>query len=396
MRKTLTDKGVAALKPKAARYAFPDPEMRGLFVRVQSSGAKAFVVVSRDPHGKQLWVTLGGADVLSIKAARDKAREVIGRIRAGKPAFDAPPVQPDSFAAVAENWLKRHVQAKGLRSQTEIERILVRYVLPTWGSRDFVSIRRSDITQLLDHVEDQHGGRTADYVLSITRAIANWHASRHDDYISPFTRGMRRTDPQARKRARILDDDEIRLVWKAAENQGRFGAIVRLLLLTAQRREKVGTLQWADVSVDGTWSVPADHRAKGTGGALLLPTAALEIIHAQPQIGDNPYVFAGSGKGPFSGYSKSKRELDAALPAMKHWQLHDLRRSARSLLSRAQVRPDIAERLLGHVIPGVASVYDRHHYETEKGDALQRLAALIDGIVNPRENVVALAKTGKR
>ena len=155
-------------------------------------------------------------------------------------------------------------------------------------------------------------------------------------------------------------------------------------------------MRWADVTLDGVWSVPADEREKGTGGALALPPVAVEIIKAQPQIGDNPFVFAGHGAGPFSGFSKSKRELDAKLPAMPPWVLHDLRRSARSLMSRAGVRPDVAERVLGHAIAGVEGVYDRHSYRDEKADALRRLAAAIDAIVSPRPNVVPMARARKR
>jgi integrase len=83
---------------------------------------------------------------------------------------------------------------------------------------------------------------------------------------------------------------------------------------------------------------------------------------------------------------------------MPRWTLHDLRRTARSLMARAGVRPDVAERVMGHVIVGVEGVYDRHSYRDEKADALQRLAALIDSIVHPRDNVVTMAKgrTGRR
>ena len=75
------------------------------------------------------------------------------------------------------------------------------------------------------------------------------------------------------------------------------------------------------------------------------------------------------------------------------WRIHDLRRTARSLMARADVRPDIAERVLGHAIPGVEGVYDRHQYSEQKADALKRLAALIETIINPpTDNVVAMAK----
>jgi integrase len=396
MRKTLTDKGVAALKPRPQRYAEPDPQLTGHYVRVQPSGAKSFVTVARTA-GKQIWTTIGATDVLSIGEAREKAREAIKRVRAGLPALEAPPTKPDSFQDVAEQWLKRHVDAKKLRSKGEVTRLLKTHVYPAWAGRAFLNIRRSDVAALLDHVEDNHGARQADYVLAIVRGVMNWFATRHDEYAPPIVKGMRRTNPKERARARTLDDGEIRRVWKAAEANGTFGALVRLLLLTAQRREKVVSMRWQDITVDGTWTIPAEAREKGSAGELILPSAALDIIRAQPHVGDNPHVLAGRGDGHISGYSKAKRQLDAKLPDMPQWQLHDLRRTARSLLSRAGVRPDIAERVMGHAIGGVEGVYDRHSYRAEKADALARLAALIHGIVNPREeNVVPMAKRKKR
>jgi integrase len=110
---------------------------------------------------------------------------------------------------------------------------------------------------------------------------------------------------------------------------------------------------------------------------------------------------ASRGPGHFSGYSKAKRQLDARVAslttdAMPQWQLHDLRRTARSLMSRCGIRPDIAERVLGHVQPGVMGVYDRHEYFAEKSDALERLARLIESIVvdTGGGNVVSLVKRG--
>lgn len=397
MRKSLTDKGVDALKPRAARYALPDPELRAHYVRVQPSGAKSFVAVALDPHGKQVWATLGGADVLTIAEAREKARQAIKRIRAGLPAVEAPPAKLESFEDVAAQWLKRHVRAKGLRSEGEVTRLLRAHVYPAWKDRAFLDIRRSDVAALLDGVEDDHGARQADYVLAIIRGVMNWFATRHDDYVPPIVRGMRRTNPKERARSRILDDDELRAVWKAAEANGAFGALVRLLLLTGQRREKVVSMKFSDVALDGTWTIATQAREKGTAGELLLPEAALDIIRAQPHLGDNPHVLAGRGNGHVNGYSKAKRQFDARLPSMEQWQLHDLRRTARSLMSRAGVRPDIAERVVGHAIAGVEGVYDRHTYRDEKADALERLATLIDGIVNPRDaNIVPMAKQRRK
>jgi integrase len=392
MRKTLTDRGVAALKPRPQRYAFPDPQLSGHYVRIQPGGAKAFVVVARSPAGKQIWATVGAADVMPIDEARARARAAIGRIRDGLPAFEAP---SESFEVIAGQWIKRHGEAKQLRSLKNIERLLRVHVFPRWLDRPFLSIRRSDVAALLDHVEDHHGARQADLVLAVVSSVMNWQAVRADDYTPPIVRGMRRQGPKAQARVRILDDDEIRAIWKAAEGAGRFGAIIRLCLLTAQRRTKVSTMKWADVSADGVWTIPQALREKNSAGSLQLPQAALDIIRAQPRLVDNPHVFGMRHDKPFSGFSVPKRAFDAKL-RVKPWVIHDLRRTARSLMSRAGVASEHAERVMGHAIPGVEGIYNRHAYASEKGDTLARLARLIDGIVNPRENVTLMRKRAKR
>src|SRR5262245_10745774 len=179
MRKTLSDKGVAALKPRAQRYAFPDPELRGHYVRIQPSGAKAYVVVTRNPSGAQIWTKTGDCNVVAIRQSREMAREIIQRVHAGLTPVKS---KGETFEDVAEQWLKRHVKAKGLRSEGEVTRLLKAHVYSVWKRRAFLDIRRSDVAALLDEVEDDHGARQADYVLAITRQIMNWYAARHDDY----------------------------------------------------------------------------------------------------------------------------------------------------------------------------------------------------------------------
>jgi integrase len=380
-RRTLTDKGIAALKAKAKFYHFPDPELSGHYIRVMPTGFKAYAVITRDPFGKQVGVTIGDASLIGVNVARDKAREAINRIKAGTAA------SPDSFRAVSENWFKRHVEAKGHRSAKETRRYLDKWILPAWGEREFTSIRRRDVAALLDHVEDKGGPVAADNALKRVSAICSWFQSRHDDYVSPVVKGMRRSSTQERARERILSDDEIRAVWKAAEANGRFGGIVRLLLLTAQRRDKVASMRWEDISIDGTWTIPTAKNEKGNAQQLALPPMALDIIKAQPRFASNPYIFAGRGKSYLTGYSKAKKSLALGLP---QWGLHDLRRTARSLMARAGVRPDVAERVLGHKIGGVEGIYNRHEYQQEKAHALKALAGLIETILNPKSNIVAL------
>ena len=85
---------------------------------------------------------------------------------------------------------------------------------------------------------------------------------------------------------------------------GLFGAFIRLLLLTGQRREKVAAMRWQDIGIDGTWNIPAENREKGNANELVLPEVAIEIIKAQPRFADNPFVFAGRNNSHFGGYSE--------------------------------------------------------------------------------------------
>jgi integrase len=377
-RRGLSDRQVAALPKRSQRYVIPDPELRGHYVRVPPAGPNVFAAVARDPFGKQVWATLGSADVTAIETAREKARAAIARIKEGQPAIEPVAVKPDTFQAVAENWLKRH--AKGLRSYDEFVRILAKYVYPFWGAREFESIRRSDVAALLDHIEDHHGPRQADVVLSIVRAIANWYATRRDGYQPPFVRGMSRS--KAKPRSRILDDDEIRALWKATEG-GTFSALVRTLLLTGQRLTKATTMKWGDVDEHGVWTIRTAAGEKGNAGKLKLPKLALDVIRAQPRMASNDHVFAGRSLGPINNMYDNKAALDRKLKFKQPWVLHDLRRTARSLMSRAGVSSDHAERVLGHAIRGIAGTYDRHRYESEMADALAKLARLVETIVNP-------------
>jgi integrase len=391
-RQDLTDAVIAALPRRSATYLHPDPGSVGLGIRVRprsSTASNSFVVVVRDTYGRQKWVTIGKTDVMTIEQARVKARDVIARVKKGEQPFEPPPVKPDTVADVTANWLKRHVEKEGLRTADEIRRLLDVYVLPHWRDCIFVEIKRSDITKLLDAIEDDHGAFAADAVLTVLRSIANWFAKRDDDYRTPFVRGMQRTSKKDRTRKRILSDDELRAVWVAAGKAGVFGGLVKVLMLTAQRLTVTASMRWSDIS-DGVWSIPQEERAKGNAVALRLPQPALDIINAQPKFVGVPYVFAGKQSGrPMTALSLAKARLDAA-SGVEGWVLHDLRRTARSLMSRAGVSSEHAERTLGHAIPGIEGIYDRHRYDQEKAAALTALAALIDRITNPpADNVFA-------
>ncbi len=138
------------------------------------------------------------------------------------------------------------------------------------------------------------------------------------------------------------------------------------------------------------WTIPADRYKTAVDHVVPLPSAAKAIIDSLPKLGNGDLVFTVEGRVPIGGFSARKAAFDKAC-SVTGWTLHDLRRTARSLLPQAGVAPDIAERCLGHVIPGIRGVYDRHEYINEKREAFAKLAALIERKVNPpADNVVPL------
>jgi integrase len=393
-RKRLTDLQVASLPVRSTAYFHADPEMTGHYVRVTPGGARSFCAVARDPRGRQIWSTIGSAEILKIDEARELARTAIRRIRDGLPAKEKPPALPDSYAAVADNWFRREVEKKNLITQREIKRILQSHILLALGDRPFTEIKRSDVSKLLDKIEDRSGPRMADVVLSYMRSIADWYAKRDDDYVTPFVRKMRRST--AKPRDRILTDDEIRSLWRDADDLGTSGAFIKTLLLTGQRSDVVRTMRWDDLSGEGgqlVWTIPSRERAKGTAGRLKLSALAVDIINGQPRIADNPFVFAGSRTdGPMAIGRTHRRVGD---PSNGGWRLHDLRRTHRSLLSRCGINRDVAESVLGHRLIGVEGIYNRFDYFDEKAHALAALAKLITEIIDGTpDKVITLRRCG--
>lgn len=387
-RKTFTDTTIANLQRKPKRYIIADPEQRGLYIRVMTKGAHVFACVARNPFGKQIWATIGTTSDFTVDEAREKARAAIRRIRKGETPFPAPKLAPDSVAVVCQGWLERVAIKNQYRTAAEKKRVIAKYIVPHFKNRAFVDLRRSDITALLDYIEDHHGSFQADAVLSLLRAVALWVAKRDDAYQPPFVKGMARTSAKARARDRILTDDELRAVWHAADSTGTHGVLVKLLLLTAQRRGVVLNMKWGDIDLaSGVWNVPLeDERAKGTGGELRLPALALDIIRQQPRLVGHDYVLVQRGMN----LERAKKRLDQ-VSGIHGYTLHDLRRTSRSLLPRAGVSTEVAERILGHAVRGVEGIYNRHDYFDEKGEGLARLAVLIRSIIDPPpDNVVPL------
>lgn len=244
----------------------------------------------------------------------------------------------------------------------------------------------------------------ADRTLAIIRKIMNWHASRSDEFRSPIVRGMARTKPKERARERTLTDDEIRVVWRTSKAEGPFGAFVQFLLLTATRRNEAAQARRSEVAgVD--WTIPGARYKTGKDHVVPLSARAQAVLAALPPIEDCNLLFTTDGKTPISGFSKFKRsfdnsvltelrKLDPEAKPLPNWTLHDLRRTARSLMSQAGVPSDHAERALGHAMEGVRGIYDRFAYREEKRQAFEALASLIERIVDPQPNVVTMRGKG--
>ena len=157
-------------------------------------------------------------------------------------------------------------------------------------------------------------------------------------------------------------------------------------MLTSARRTEAAAITWAEVD-GGDWILPAARNKTAVDLVRPLSRAAQEILAARPRIVGCPFVFTSDGRSALGGFSRQKQKFDAAC-SVANWTIHDLRRTARSLMSRAGVSPDHAERCLGHVIGGVRETYDRHAYHTEKLRAFEALAAQIQQIVNPPQGDV--------
>jgi integrase len=404
MRAKITKRAVDALRPGES---ISDIEVRGFRVRRLTGGLISYEL-RYGPAAARRFVKLGDHGSVTPDQARDFAKKHTGEVAAGKdPAIARRATRAaaeKTLDAVLDNFLARYVRQQGLRTADEIERTFRMYVRVPLGGQSIYDLRRRDIVTLLDRIEDHNGSVMADRALAYLRKALNWQAARDDLFSSPIVRGMARTKPKERARSRVLDDQEIRDVWRALDAlrpgidaPACYPAFVRTLLLTAQRREEVSRMCWDEIEGD-TWVIPAA-RYK-TKREIVVPIT-LEVMRMLGPRRDGFVFSSDGGKHAFSGFSKAKAAIDVKLlelrkaerrPPMPPWVHHDLRRSARSLMSRAGVTADIAERVLGHVIGGVRGVYDRHEYQAEKRDALEKLAALVDRILHPGEPVVAFPR----
>jgi integrase len=384
---------MAKAEAGAERSVFWDTTLPCFGLMITSSGHKSWIAQYRH-GGRSRRYTISAVSKLDLEAARKRARAILGKVAHGEDPADAKrkaaEASSNSFMAVAGRYLAR--EGGRLRTTDRRRATLEGLVFPKLGAKQIDEISRLDIVHLLDGIEDERGPARANEVLAIVRRIFSWHAIRSDTFRTPIVPGMARA--LQGERTRVLSDAELTRVWTCAETYpGPWGQLVRYLLLTACRRGEAAGARWSEIE-DGLWTIPPERYKTGTAVTLPLSAAATKVLAELPRFASSDFIFTISGRAPVMGFSAFKLKFDFVC-GVRDWTIHDLRRTSRSLLSRAGVDADVAERCLGHVIGGVRGVYDKHRYVEEMRHAFEALASLIDRIVHPMENVVAIERTSR-
>jgi hypothetical protein len=409
-----------------------------------------YLAIGRYPDGKHAYRDDKGKEhVLNcsdLSAVRARASDI--RNDASQRNID--PTRPrmtGNFKEVVDEFIKSHASTN--KSCAETVRIFNRYVLPEWADRNIEDIKKSDVSLLLKTIKEgkikgENGDRfgtpnAANCTLAQLSKMFNWYVANHgsDAFRSPVVKGMRLPDGKVNVRERVLSDDEIKAMWTVCTDLGTYGAVIQCALLTAQRFFKVADMrraqikdrmkipgrevngEWVpDLWIETIWDPTSDDDPENKQTSIVpLSGLARSIIEQVPVIDADKrhrqdYVFSINGVEPLQGWSRFKHQLDEGMRLLlrqwakdagddpgkvklEPWQQRDLRRTAKTLMARAGVMRHISEHCLAHAMPKIEGTYDRHDYLEEKRDAFERLAALVERIVNP-DPVKVVPFTAKR
>ena len=404
----LTDSKIQAIKPPATGQAeHPDDLVPGLRLRIGKSGRKAWIVRAR-LHGRSKNVTLGQYPAIGLADARDKARSVLIDLARGVgPVVESPREAQAREADLMEHALdefhRRHSMVKNRpTTAAETRRMIEVRVKPMFSGRRIQEVKRQDIARFLDGIADGGAPVLANRAFSLMRKFFNWAIQRGYVEHSPCA-GL---EPPTKEisRDRVLSDDELRLVWLAAERIGwPFGSMVKLLILTGQRRGEVAGMRWDELQGD-MWIIRRERVKNGREHAVPLAGQALDILPNLPRLGDSPLIFTTNGKTSVSGFSKGKRHIDAAVKAiageddpLDPWTLHDLRRTFASGCARLGQPIHVVERALNHAsgtFAGIVSVYQKHDFADERRRAMDAWAQHVVGLIEgkPADNIVPMRR----
>ncbi len=403
----LTQRKIETLEcpPEAKDALVFDDEQRGLGVRVTASGGKSYLA-QYTFAGRKRRVPLGSCSAISLAAAREAVRLILGDVAKGKdPATERKEAALEAqrkaahealtLEALIGQWEALRLADKRERYASEAVRA-IRYALAKSLKAPAADLDRAAVVRVLDNLAKDGKAAMASRTAAYGRACYHWAVKRGSLTVNPF-----QDLPLApvAKRERVLSDGELAAVWKATAGPGSFNAIVRALMLTGQRREEVAGMTWDELKPDfATWTIPASRAKNGAAHIVPLSAHAQAVLRAAPRFecdddGEPELVFPGQ-RGAFNGFSKAKAALDEA-SGVKDWRLHDLRRTMATGLQRLGVRLEVTEAVLNHVAgsrAGIVGVYQRHSWADEKRAALSAWGDRVLGIVEgcePAGNVTA-------
>jgi integrase len=340
----------------------------------------AVYIVKARLHGQQRFMTIGRHGRWTPVGARREAKRLLGLIASGRdPAAgsDAP-----TLGAATQQFLERQVRCLRPRSLVEVTRHLLVYAKPLHGLR-ITKLDRRAIAARLSAIETANGASVRNRVRASLSTLFRWCI--HEGWLdlNPVTATAKAADSPSRDR--VLADAEIKALWGALRDD-QFGAVFKLLLLTAQRRTEIGNLRWDEIDFDRALIVLPPERTKNKRRhEIPLSVSALAILQAQPRISGRDFVFGFGGRAGFANWDAAKQDLSARAKLAAPWRLHDLRRTAATRMIDLGVLPHIVEAVLNHYDghrSGVAQIYNRSEYGPQKADALSRWADALLAIVD--------------
>jgi integrase len=286
------------------------------------------------------------------------------------------------FSAVAETFIRRFVATK--RTAGPIAQLVRRDFVTRWGTRPINEIGRSDVIAMVEEIADRSPS-AAHQALIYARLLFDWAIERGTYRVTTSPchpiKVARLIPNRPERRQRVLDDEEMRLVWEAAwpsqattESIYPVGQFIRLLLVLGCRRGELANMVWEEVDLGkGTWMLKGARTKNGDPRLIPLPPLAVNLLVAMPRF-TGPFVFSTThGRRPISGFAKIKQMLGRRITKLNagnsipDWRLHDLRRTMRTNLSAIPtIAPMVAELMIGHRQRGIAAVYDLHAYEAEQ------------------------------
>jgi integrase len=383
----LTDAKIKGLKrPTAGQIEIKDAVVPGLRLRLGASGARTFLLRKR-VSGVARNITIGRySDRFGLAEARKKARIILSDIEAGGDPYEHAPKPARGAAAgtLRGMWPDYKAAKAERRSIAEIERVFTHHILPQFGDRVPETITRAEITRFIDRIAAR-APVMARNVLGQFSSFYGWAMPRLERLQANPCRDAGRPPPP-KPRERVLSQEEVGLLWNILAEEGPpYGAAIKLLLLTGQRRNEVFSADRAEFDLEAKlWTLPAERAKNGVAHLVPLAAEAVDVLSGLRVDEESAKLFASRGNdetGP-SGFSKAMTRMRAALEKqadtpVQHWTLHDLRRTVATGLQRLGIRLEVTEAVLNHVSgsrAGIVSVYQRHNYFDEKKAALKAWA----------------------